>query len=160
MDSTHHERPAGVARSFQLGEHPVSPASSEVRAVLSACPYRSDLSDETGPLEEETAALGGDALAFCVGAGDVLTGRTGDDDTGQSPQIAKKSGGGEASNIVIGDHASSASERNIIIKIGNLPVARRRRLPLVPPAAVALPEQNELATKRPEDDLCRVAILA
>ena len=160
VPSTHQERPAGVVRRFQLIEYPVDAASSDARDVLKTCPNRSDLADEADGLEEEPGSLAVDAPSLGVGETGVLTGRASDDDAGQPPHIPKKSRGGEFSNIVIGDHAFSASERNIIIKIGNLPVARRRRLPLVPPAAVALPEQNELATKRPEDDLCRVAILA
>jgi hypothetical protein len=46
MASTHHERPAGVARRFQVTEHPVRAVSSEPRDVLNEYPTGSQLAHD------------------------------------------------------------------------------------------------------------------
>jgi hypothetical protein len=75
MVSAHHERPAGVARRFQLGEHPVRASSSKARNILSDDPRRSELGDDPGELENESAARSVDASAGVIGGADVLAGR-------------------------------------------------------------------------------------
>jgi len=51
--STHHARFCGVAERFQLAEHPVSAASSEIRAVLKSKPARPAVSDKADGFEVE-----------------------------------------------------------------------------------------------------------
>jgi len=72
--ATNHDRPAGVVEAFQLTEHPVSAASSEVSAVLKSEPTRADFSDDADGFKEEPRPFAIDALAFGVGAADVLAG--------------------------------------------------------------------------------------
>jgi hypothetical protein len=54
MSSTHHERPAGVARLFQTTEDDVSAASSEARDVLSEYPVGSQLLHHPQELEPQS----------------------------------------------------------------------------------------------------------
>ena len=80
MDSTHHERPAGVVECFQCIEKPVSASSSETRDILSSDPTRADFSHEADVLGEQARALAFDALAVGVGGAGVLAGRAAGDD--------------------------------------------------------------------------------
>jgi len=102
--ATDHERPAGVAEVLQLTEHPVSAPSSEVSAVLKSEPTRADLSDDADGFEEEARPGSFDAAALGVGAGDVLAGRTSDDNSGNN-SICGKSGSGERAHVVIEFHS-------------------------------------------------------
>lgn len=101
--ATDHVRPAGVAETFQLTEHPVSAPSSEVSAVLKSEPTRADLSDDSDGFEEEARPLAFDAPALGVGAGDVLTRRGPNDDVGNN-SICGKSGSRERADFVIDFH--------------------------------------------------------
>ena len=99
--STHHTRLDGVAERFQLAEHPVSAASSEVRAVFKSEPARAAISDQTGGFEIEAGAFALDPFAFGVGAGDILARRAADDDVGEESEIGNKSSCGERSDVVV-----------------------------------------------------------
>jgi hypothetical protein len=57
MASTHHERPAGVARRFQVTEHPVSAVSSEPRDVLNEYPTGSQLAHDPVHFSPQPAAV-------------------------------------------------------------------------------------------------------
>jgi hypothetical protein len=70
--STHHGRASGVARSFQVREHPVSAASSESSDILNENPTGSEFPDEPGELSPETRSLSLDTGASSRD-GDVLT---------------------------------------------------------------------------------------
>jgi hypothetical protein len=70
--STHHERPSGVACFFQVLQDEVTASSSESTDVFNKNPTGSELSDESGVLEPESAAGAFlDARTF-AGDGDVL----------------------------------------------------------------------------------------
>ena len=80
MDSTHHERPAGVAERVQVSEHLVRSESSEARDVLSEYPIWSHFAHDpshfvpqTGTRAVEPGALAGDADVLArESAGDEL----------------------------------------------------------------------------------------
>ena len=57
MDSTDHERPRGVARSFQIKENPVSAESAEARDVFSHDPIRSGKLNNSEHLRPEPALV-------------------------------------------------------------------------------------------------------
>lgn len=84
MDSTHHERPSGVACSFQVGEDDVSPATAESRDILSDDPTRSDFLDEPEHLFPESGTLAFDPGTL-AGRRDVLAGEAAADDIGMDP---------------------------------------------------------------------------
>ena len=91
VSSTNHIRPAGVAEFFQRREDGVSAPSSKIRAVLKSEPTRAALSDETDGVEIERRTPPLDALAFGVGAADVLAGWASDDDIWKPSEISEKS---------------------------------------------------------------------
>ncbi len=64
MASTHHERPAGVARRCRAIEHRVCSSSAERRHVLNECPRGSHLAHDPQELEPQSAALAVEASAF------------------------------------------------------------------------------------------------
>lgn len=75
MDSTHHERPAGVACRFQVKENLVSPENSEAMDVLNDDPSGSDSSNNPGVLSPESAASAREPFRFRTrGMTDVLAG--------------------------------------------------------------------------------------
>ena len=78
VSSTHHERPAGVARRFQITEDDICAATAQSRHVLDEHPAWLEFADEAGELAPEAAALAGDAFAF-PRARDVLTGEAAGD---------------------------------------------------------------------------------
>jgi hypothetical protein len=53
MESTHHDRPSGVAASFQVREHPIAASAAERRNVLSDDPSGSELVDDAVHLGPE-----------------------------------------------------------------------------------------------------------
>ena len=108
MDSTHHDRPAGVAERFQIIEHPVAASASERRAVLSNNPTRSDLVDEPGHLEPEAASFSGKPSATTGGA-DVLARKSAGDDVGPNNSICCELPGGEGADVGIAEHVRPAS---------------------------------------------------
>src|SRR5690606_4510662 len=99
--STHHARFCGVAERFQLAEHPVSAASSEISAVLKSKPARTAISDQADGFEVEARPFALDPLAFGVGAGDVLAGRAADDDVGEYSKVGNKASCREVSDVVV-----------------------------------------------------------
>jgi len=99
--NTNHKRPAGVADCLQRSEHGVSASSSEISAVLKSEPTRAALSDKSDGFKEEARPFAFDSAAFRVGAGDVLTGRTSDEDVGQSSEVGKNSFFREGSNVIV-----------------------------------------------------------
>ncbi len=72
MGSTHHERPAGVARRFQPGEDPVRAANAQCRDVLNQHPSRAAFADEAQHVLPQATPL---PVQSCTGTGwaDVLT---------------------------------------------------------------------------------------
>lgn len=79
MTSTHHERPAGVARLLQVIEDSVCASSSESRYVLSKDPTWSELADDVDELAPEAGALAVEARAL-PRARDVLAGEAAGDE--------------------------------------------------------------------------------
>jgi hypothetical protein len=53
MESTHHDRPSGVAASFQVREHPVAASAAESRNILSDDPSGSGFLDDAVHLDPE-----------------------------------------------------------------------------------------------------------
>jgi hypothetical protein len=101
VSSTNHEWPAGVADCRQRIDDPVSASSSEISAIFKSEPTRPAFVDKSDSLEVEAASLSVDALAFGVGAADVLARRRADDDVGKSNTVPNKSVCGECGDIVI-----------------------------------------------------------
>src|SRR5690606_34878219 len=99
--STHHARFCGVAERFQLAEHPVSAASSEISAVLKSEPARTAISDQADGFEVEARPFTLDAFAFGVGAGDVLAWRAADDDVGKDSKVGNKASCRKGSDVVV-----------------------------------------------------------
>lgn len=88
MVSTHHERPAGVTRRFQVAEDAISAASTQGGHVLGDDPPWTQAADEPGELAPESAAgaaLDADAFARTR---DVLTGKPSDDGVDIAPPVA------------------------------------------------------------------------
>jgi len=78
MDSTHHERPAGVPLFFQVSEHLVRVLSAQARDVLKETPRRSCFPDDSEQLGPEPSVVG---FSFSLsGEGDRLTGEPPGDD--------------------------------------------------------------------------------
>ncbi len=99
--STHHARLAGVAERVQLAEQPVSPASSEIRAVLKSEPARAAISDKADGFKVEARSLALDPFAPGVGAADVLARRASDDDVGKDAKVGNKSSCRESTDVVV-----------------------------------------------------------
>lgn len=99
--STHHERPAGVARRLQIIGECVIAENSEPRRVLKRKPNRSDLVDETDGLPEEPGSLSVDSSSFGVGGRNILARRASNDDVGEISEVGHKSSCGEISDISI-----------------------------------------------------------
>jgi hypothetical protein len=65
VSSTHHERPAGVARRLQVSKDGICPATAQSRHVLDEHPAWSELADDAGKLPPEPAPVSGvDACAL------------------------------------------------------------------------------------------------
>jgi hypothetical protein len=82
MDSTHHERPDGVACRFQFIVNPVIAASSEARHVLKENPTGSHFSHDPHGVKEQSGALAIDATPLRVRRAGVLAGRASANDVG------------------------------------------------------------------------------
>src|SRR5262249_21069848 len=79
VSSTHHERPAGVARRLQVPEHGIRAATAQSRHVLDEHPAWSELADDAGEFPPEAAAVSGESPPSSGGR-DVLAGEsTGDE---------------------------------------------------------------------------------
>lgn len=101
MDSTHHERPDGVARLFQRIVYAVVSASSQARDILKENPTGSHFAHQPQGVEEQSGALAIDAAAFGIRRACVLTGRASADDFGKESEIAAKSICVERPHVVI-----------------------------------------------------------
>ena len=64
VTGTHHDRPAGVVRRFQVIEDDISPASTQSGHVLDEYPPWLQTDDESVKLGPESAAAARDARAF------------------------------------------------------------------------------------------------
>jgi hypothetical protein len=102
VDSTHHDRPSGVARSFQVSEYPVSAPAAESRNVLSHDPKGSDFLDEPEHFRPEAGAGPLDAGAL-AGRADVLAGEAAADDIGIEP-VLSESLRGEGLHVLVEPH--------------------------------------------------------
>jgi hypothetical protein len=99
MDSTHHDRLAGVPEFFQVREHPVCASSAESRYVLSDDVNGLQFLDKPGKLSPETRPTTLDTGTFAREA-DVLTGEPAADDI-HGNSICAEPGGGEFSNVIV-----------------------------------------------------------
>jgi hypothetical protein len=79
VSSTHHERPAGVARRLQVAEDGICTATAQSRHVLDEHPAWTEFADDAGELPPEAAAESGDPDAP-AGGGDVLAGEAASDE--------------------------------------------------------------------------------
>lgn len=100
VSSTHHERPAGVARRLQIAEDDICAATAQSRHVLDEHPAWTELADDAGEFVPEPAAVAVEAVAEAGGA-DVLAGEAAADevDAGKvgsagEPDIAAPGDGG------------------------------------------------------------------
>ena len=100
MGSTHHQRPAGVARRFQSGEHPVRAVDAQRRDVLSDYPIGSAFLDQPQHLEPEGAAPAVEAGPR-PGVADVLAGEAAAQHLRRGHAVGSQPFGGELSDIGI-----------------------------------------------------------
>jgi hypothetical protein len=77
--STHHERPAGVARRLQVAEDGIRAATAQSRHVLDEHPAWAEFADDAGELAPEAAAVAREANAPTCG-GDILAGEAARDE--------------------------------------------------------------------------------
>jgi hypothetical protein len=101
--STHHDRFAGVAKRFQVCEHPVSRDSSDARDVLSNDPTRAAFADDAGEFRPQVALVLGAALL--TGNAEGLAREAAADKLGGGHTISGKPGCGDASHVAVAGHA-------------------------------------------------------
>ena len=99
MESTHHDRPVGVAERFQVREHPVSRKASDARNVLSDNPSRSAFADEPGELRPQVALVCG--AATLAGETEGLAREAAADEVWGWDAVAAKRGSVKASHVRI-----------------------------------------------------------
>jgi hypothetical protein len=92
MASTHHERPAGVSRRFQVTEHPVRAVSSEPKDVLNEYPTGSQLAHDPVHFSPQPAAVACFDALLLPRDRHVLAGES----SGDEIDGAEVGGGGEA----------------------------------------------------------------
>jgi hypothetical protein len=80
VSSTHHERPCGVARRFQVAEHGICAATAQSRHVLDEHPAWPKLADDPGEFAPESAAVPALDPGAAAGGGDVLAGEAAGDE--------------------------------------------------------------------------------
>ena len=100
MESTHHERPSGVACCFQVAENPIRAATAESRDVLSDDPTRFNLSNDPVHFRPETGPAAFDARAL-AGATDVLARKAAADEIDRADAVGLEPLGCERSNVFI-----------------------------------------------------------
>jgi hypothetical protein len=86
MESTHHERPSGVACSFQVAEDPIRAATAESRDILSDDPTWLDFADNSRILRPQPGPSPFDARAL-AGARDILAGEAAADEVDGSDAV-------------------------------------------------------------------------
>ncbi len=103
MGSTHHERPAGVARSLQPGKHPVRTANAQRRDVLNHHPTRSALAHEAELVLPQAASL---TIQPGPGSGgtDILAWEATADETRIRHAVRMQATGREGADVVITGH--------------------------------------------------------
>jgi hypothetical protein len=123
MDSTHHDRPAGVAERFQVSEDFVSRCSAKARDVLNDNPRRSCLLDDSCELRPEVPCI----VASPATAGDRvrLAGKT------AGNEVNAKSSGVEGVDVVMNRHSGKVLGQNLSAE--RLYLAEGDRLPPHPP---------------------------
>lgn len=109
VESTHHERPAGVALLFQLAENPVDSSIADARNILKRKPARSDFADEADRFEVETGSHPLDPAPFGVGCAGVLAGGASGHNIDWPNSIVLELPGGELLHIVINSDAGEVS---------------------------------------------------
>jgi hypothetical protein len=123
MDSTHHDRPAGVAKRFQVSEHLVSRCSAQARDVLNDNPRGSCLLDDSCELRPEVPCI----VASPATAGDRV--RLAGEAAGN--EVNAKSSGVEPVDVVMDWHSRKVLGQNL--SAVRLDLAERDRLPAHPP---------------------------
>ena len=101
MDSTHHQRPAGVARSLQVTQDPVRAAASQARDVLSHHPMRSKLGDEARHVGPQARARAFNP-STTAGKAAVLAGEAAAHQPGPRHPVGVQPGGMESADIGVG----------------------------------------------------------
>jgi hypothetical protein len=122
MDSTHHERPAGVAKRFQVSEHFVSRCSSKARDVLNDNPSRPCLRDDSCELRPEVPCI----VASPATAGDRV--RLAWEPAGN--EVNAKSSGVEGVDVVMDGHSRKVLRQHAARVV--LDLAEAYRLPAHP----------------------------
>jgi hypothetical protein len=114
MASTHHERPAGVARRCQAIEHRVCASSAESRDVLSEYPSGSQLLHDPQVLEPQSAALTVETRAFPCDR-DVLAGEAARDEVDWFEVVLT-----DLSNVSVARHVGPMSGQNASCEVVDL----------------------------------------
>jgi hypothetical protein len=128
VDSTHHDRPCGVACLCQVSEHPVCAESSKPRNILKDAPSRSCLNDNSERFGPEAGSSARKARSLS-GGGHVLTGKAGSDESDSS----------KSSKLSCIERPHVIEDRNIRPVLAQyrlrilLDLAERDRLPAHPP---------------------------
>ena len=123
MDSTHHERPAGVAKRFQVSEDFVSRCSAQARDVLNDAPSRLCLRDDSCELRPEVPCI----VASPATAGDRV--RLAREPAGND--VNAKSSTVEGVDVVMDGYARKVLAQHRL-RVG-FDLAERDRLPAHPP---------------------------
>ncbi len=100
MESTHHERPSGVACSFQIAENPIRASTAQSRDVLNDAPTRANLSDDASEFGPQARPLTVDAFAL-AGTGDVLAGEATADEVNRADPIRFKASRRESADVFV-----------------------------------------------------------
>jgi hypothetical protein len=113
MDSTHHDRFAGVAERFQVSEHPVRASSAQRRYVLNDCEKWSDLCDDAGELCPEPRSLPLEAGSLSCNA-DILAGEA------PADEVSKSSWQAEFSDVSIAGHLGPVALEDLLAELVDL----------------------------------------
>jgi hypothetical protein len=114
MTSTHHERPAGVARRCQAIEHRVCASSAESRDVLSEYPSGSQLLHDPQELEPQSRSLAVEARAFPCDR-DVLAGEAARDEVDWLEVVLA-----DLANVSVAWHVGPMSGQNASCEVVDL----------------------------------------
>ena len=146
VDSTHHERPAGVAERLQVSEDFVSRCSAQARDVLNDNPRRPCLRDDSCELRPEVPCI----VASPATAGDRV--RLAREPAGN--EVNAKLSGVEGMDVVMDGYTGEVLRQHAARVV--LDLAERDRLPAHPPGgereAADAGEQVEVPHSQPPRD--------
>ena len=103
MGSTHHERPAGVARRLQLRHEPVRSAKAQAKYVLNQHPTGSALPHQPQHVPPQPAARPVEPGAE-PGDADVLAWEAATDEVWRGNAVGRQPGSGQRADVIVARH--------------------------------------------------------